>query len=59
MTRNRVAIVKGNDEEFRIMDGYLYEGFKSDFYFWEYLILARKYILISVCIFMTNYGIMT
>ncbi len=59
ITRNRVAIVKVNDEDFRVMNGYLYEGFKSDFYFWEYLILGRKYILISVCIFMTNYGIMT
>jgi hypothetical protein len=59
ITRNRVAIVKVNDEDFRLMNGYLYEGFKSDFYFWEYLILGRKYILISICIFMTNYGIMT
>lgn len=59
LSRNRVAIIKRNDENFRLQNGYLYEGFKYDFYFWEYLILARKYIIIGVCIFMTNYGVMT
>ena len=39
--------------------GFLYGGYKSDFYYWEITIIFRKVILICICVFITNYGVLT
>jgi hypothetical protein len=59
LTKNRGAIIKGNNEKVNLIHGYVFGGFKTDFYFWEILILVRKVILISVSIFVTSYGALT
>jgi hypothetical protein len=46
-------------EEARESYGFLYGGYKSDFYFWEVLIIFRKVILIFICVFVTGYGVLT
>lgn len=59
LTKNRAQIAKGNDQSVIDSYGFLFGGYKSDFYFWEITIMLRKIILIFVCIFVTNYGVLT
>jgi hypothetical protein len=47
------------DKTFSETYGFLFGGFKVDFYFWEVVITLRKLILISVCIFVTVFGTLT
>jgi hypothetical protein len=48
LTNNRAAIIKSDDEKVKIKLGFIYDGFKSDFYFWEIGILLRKLIIICI-----------
>jgi hypothetical protein len=59
LTNNRASIIDANNPQFEETYGYLYGGFKADFYFWEIVITVRKLILIAVCIFVTNFGVLT
>lgn len=38
--------------------GFLYNGYKTDYYFWEILIMYRKIIIIFVAIFLSGEGVM-
>jgi len=39
--------------------GFLYGGYKSDFYYWEIVIACRKIVMICLCVFVTGYGVLT
>ncbi|CDW80304.1 UNKNOWN [Stylonychia lemnae] len=36
--------------------GFLYRGFKKEFYYWEIVIMYRKIIIVFVAVFVSNYG---
>eukprot|EP00347_Sterkiella_histriomuscorum_P016469 403353061 len=44
--------------EIREKLGFLYNGYKHDFYYWEIVIMYRKIILIFIAVFIQNYGVM-
>ncbi|CDW74791.1 UNKNOWN [Stylonychia lemnae] len=37
--------------------GFLYRGYRIDYYFWEIVIMYRKMVLIFVAVFVGNYGV--
>ena len=52
--RHRLA-----DLSIRDAYGFLFRGYKSDYYFWELTIFYRKVILIFICIFISTFGAIT
>jgi hypothetical protein len=46
-----------NDIEQKLKFGFLYHGFKESRFYWEFVILYRKVILIALAVFLTNYSI--
>ncbi|CDW79966.1 UNKNOWN [Stylonychia lemnae] len=56
LTRDRQKL---NTLEIREKLGFLYNGYKHDFYYWEIVIMYRKIILIFIAVFIQNYGVMT
>jgi hypothetical protein len=59
LTNKRADIASAKNPVTNETYGFIYGGFKSDFYFWELIITIRKLILIAVCIFVTNFGVLT
>ena len=49
---------KQKDESVRVtyMLGFLFEGYKEEFYFWEIIITARKVLLVLVIVFLSTIG---
>ena len=39
--------------------GFLYRGYKNEFYYWESVIMYRKIILIIVQVFISKYGVIS
>lgn len=39
--------------------GFLYNGYKKEFYFWEIVIMYRKIIIIFISVFLSTYGVIT
>jgi len=39
--------------------GFLFRGFKKDYYYWECVIMYRKIILIFIAVFLVNFGVIT
>ncbi|CDW71577.1 UNKNOWN [Stylonychia lemnae] len=39
--------------------GFLYRGFKKEFYYWEIVIMYRKIIIIFIAVFISNFGIIS
>ena len=39
--------------------GFLYNGYKIDYYYWEVVIMYRKIFIIMVAIFLENLGTIT
>lgn len=37
--------------------GFLYRGYKKDFFFWEVIIMYRKIALICISVFISSYGV--
>lgn len=37
--------------------GFLYRGYRKDYYFWEIIIMYRKITLICISVFISSYGI--
>lgn len=37
--------------------GFLYRGYKKDFYYWEVIIMYRKIALICISVFISSYGV--
>ncbi len=56
MTREKHTL---NSIETRMKFGFLYNGYKVDYYYWEIVIMYRKIILIFIAVFIQNYGVMT
>ena len=44
--------------ETRMKFGFLYNGYKLEYYYWEVVIMYRKIILIFIAVFIQNYGVM-
>ncbi|CDW75586.1 UNKNOWN [Stylonychia lemnae] len=44
--------------ESKEMYGFLYRGFKKEFYYWEIVIMYRKMILILVSVFVRSFGVL-
>jgi hypothetical protein len=44
--------------ETRMKFGFLYNGYRLDFYYWEVVIMYRKIMLIFIAVFIQNYGVM-
>jgi len=42
--------------EFKSKYGFLYDGYKSEKYYWEFVVLYRKIIMIFISVFMVTYG---
>ena len=60
LNKNRNHIANSDQEkEAAETYGFIFGGFKSEFYFWESTIILRKVLLIIVCIFLGNYGSLT
>lgn len=38
--------------------GFLYRGYRKEFYYWEIIIMYRKIILIFISVFISTYGVM-
>jgi hypothetical protein len=43
-----------DDTEVRLKYAYLFNGYKKEYYYWEFWILYRKIILISCAVFLGN-----
>ena len=39
------------------MFGFLYNGYRKEFYFWEIVIMYRKIAIIFIAVFIANYGL--
>ena len=39
------------------MFGFLYNGYKKEYYFWEIVIMYRKIAIIFIAVFIANYGL--
>eukprot|EP00347_Sterkiella_histriomuscorum_P002765 403366887 len=52
--RNQLETVQA-----RAQFGFLYRGYKREYYYWEILIMYRKIVLIFISVFVTNDGIIT
>ena len=39
--------------------GFLYRGYRKEFYYWEIIIMYRKIALIFISVFVSSYGIIT
>ena len=37
--------------------GFLYRGYRKDFFFWEIIIMYRKIGLIFIAVFISSYGV--
>lgn len=46
-----------SDDQFKIALGFLYDGYKLRTYFWEFVILYRKIVLIFISVFMATYSV--
>ena len=55
MTKEKTRL---NSLETRMKFGFLYNGYKLDYYYWEVIIMYRKIILIFISVFIQNYGVM-
>jgi len=58
LTNKRAEIISAKSPDIKETYGFIFGGLKTDFYFWELVITFRKLILISVCIFVTNFGVL-
>ena len=38
--------------------GFLYRGYRKEFYYWEAIIMYRKILLIFISFFIVEYGVM-
>ena len=38
--------------------GFLYRGYRKDFYYWEILIMYRKILLIFISVFISSFGVL-
>ena len=38
--------------------GFLYRGYRKEFYYWEAIIMYRKILLIFISVFIVEYGVM-
>lgn len=58
LNNNRNIITANSDKENEAAEtyGFIYGGFKSEYYLWEATIILRKALLIIVCIFLDKYG---
>lgn len=54
LTRKRKDLL---DIRQKLRFGFLYHGFKETRFYWEFVILYRKVILIALSVFLTNYSI--
>lgn len=43
-------------ESTQLVLGFVYSGFKNNFFFWEFVILYRKVLIILISVFMTSVG---
>jgi hypothetical protein len=59
LSRKRTELVKGPSGETKETYGFLFGGYKSEYYYWELMIGLRKVCLIVVCVFISNYGVLT
>lgn len=55
----RKNLEKLKDIEFKKAYGFLYDGYKIDRYFWEFVILYRKIIMIFISVFLVTYSLAT
>jgi hypothetical protein len=39
--------------------GFLYNGYRKAFYFWEVVIMYRKIMVIFIAVFISNFGVIT
>jgi hypothetical protein len=46
-----------DDEAFKGPYGFLYLGYKNEKYYWEFIILYRKIIMIFISVFMASYNV--
>lgn len=46
-----------NDSSLRLQYSFLYKGYRADWYFWEFVILYRKILLVCVSVFLTTVSI--
>ena len=53
ITKRRKSL---NSHSNRIVFGFIFNGYKSTRFFWEFMILYRKIIIISISVFMTQVG---
>ena len=51
-SRGRLDII-----EIREKWGFLFSGYKKDFYFWEILIMYRKVLIIFISVYVTTFGV--
>ena len=56
MTREKERL---NSLEVREQLGFLYRGYKKQFYYWETVIMYRKILLIFIAVFIQIYGVIT
>lgn len=56
MSRVRKNLVKMEVKE---LYGFLYNGYKKEFYYWEVIIMYRKIFMIAIAVILKNYGTIT
>ena len=39
--------------------GFLYNGYRRDYYYWEVIIMYRKIVIIFIAVFVSNFGYIT
>jgi hypothetical protein len=57
MRKRQQTVKRRIDEDDSWM--FLAGGYKSEYYYWEMVLVARKVILICLCDFISNYGVLT
>ena len=55
----RRNLEKFQDFEFKKAFGFLYDGYKLDRYFWEFVILYRKITMVFILVFLVTYSLAT
>jgi hypothetical protein len=56
LTKNKKDL---NKEKVMEAFGFLYRGYKHEYYYWESIIMYRKIALIVIAVIIQNYGLIT